>query len=72
MTGHDFVTRYGSHHDPVTSITADKTYPVRAPTAHPIYEHFRVAAFSELMRAPPSAGQLRMLGELMFQVSRAP
>ncbi|GAQ77636.1 galactokinase [Klebsormidium nitens] len=67
MTGHEFVARYGSHHDPVTSIAADKTYPVRAPTAHPIYEHFRVAAFSELMRAPPSAAQLRMLGELMFQ-----
>ena len=34
--------RYGGTTDLVTDVDPAKTYAVRKPTAHPIYEHWRV------------------------------
>lgn len=42
IRGDIFVDTYGSHNDPVTKIDPSQMYAVKAPTAHPIYEDFRV------------------------------
>ncbi len=67
MTGADFLTRHGATADSVTRVDAARTYAVRAPTAHPIHEHFRVRAFAGLLSAPPSERRAELLGELMYQ-----
>ena len=43
-------TRYGGTTDTVTSIEPGRTYAVRAPTAHAVYESSRVHKFAELLR----------------------
>jgi len=42
MKGEKFLEVYGSHDDPITEIKLNKSYAIQAPTAHPIYENFRV------------------------------
>ncbi|MBX3011132.1 MAG: hypothetical protein KF832_06470 [Caldilineaceae bacterium] len=66
MTGADFLARYGNTTDTVTMVDPQRTYAVRQPTAHPIYEHFRVRTFANLLQgnALTNAPQL---GELMYQ-----
>ena len=49
MTGRDFLIHYGGITDHVTRIDPQRDYAVRNPAAHPIYEHFRVRAFAELL-----------------------
>ncbi len=45
-----------------------RRYPVRAATAHPIMENFRVEAFRAIMQGCPTATAAQLsLGELMFQ-----
>ena len=52
----------------VTEIDQERNYPVRQPTAHPIYEHHRVQLFRTLLeRCPMSEEHLALLGELMYQ-----
>lgn len=41
-TGEEFIKMYKDHNDSVTTIDQKVSYAVRAPTAHPIYENFRV------------------------------
>jgi galactokinase len=67
ITGRAFLERFGGISDPVTRVEPDRTYAVRTPTAHPIYEHFRVRAFRDLLLS--SSGELQMagLGELMYE-----
>jgi galactokinase len=67
MDGGDFLARYGSIADTVTRIEAGRSYAIRAPTAHPIYEHFRVRAFMEMLDRAPGAPRRELLGELMYQ-----
>ncbi|GBG79336.1 hypothetical protein CBR_g29486 [Chara braunii] len=67
IDGQTFISKYGSHGDPVTVIDPDTKHPVRAATAHPVYENFRVQSFAELLTAKRSERQLSALGELMFQ-----
>jgi galactokinase len=67
MTGADFVSRYKGTTDVVTRIRPEQKYAVRVPTAHPIYENFRVRAFGEFLRGKPDEARLRLLGELMYQ-----
>ena len=50
MSGEEFLSRYGGTVDPVTHVAAEGTYAVRAPTAHAVYESFRVQQFAELLR----------------------
>lgn len=42
ILGEAFLEKYADHNDPVTVIDQKRTYVVRAPAKHPIYENFRV------------------------------
>jgi L-arabinokinase len=71
--GAEFLARYGGTTDPVTRVEPARTYAVRMPTAHPVYEHFRVRTFAKLLEHA-NEGQyqvrersLELLGELMYQ-----
>ena len=46
------------------------TYLIRQPTAHPVHENWRVELFRQLLMLP-SLGpeQLKLLGEIMYQVA---
>lgn len=50
ITGAEFLERYGDTADPVTRVDPTRSYAVRVPTAHPIYEHFRVQVFAALLQ----------------------
>ncbi len=67
MSGEEFLARYSSIADTLTTVDCARIYRIRRPTAHPIYEHHRVKAFRQLLLAPPSEEQRRLLGELMCQ-----
>ncbi|CAN1799210.1 ARA1 [Linum perenne] len=67
VMGEDFLKRYDSHDDPVTVVNRNTSYAVKASTAHPVYENFRVKAFKSLLTAANSDEQLEALGELMYQ-----
>jgi L-arabinokinase len=68
IQGAEFLARYGGSTDPVTTISPERWYPVRQPTAHPIYEHHRVRLFGALLAGPPLDDErLHLLGELMYQ-----
>jgi L-arabinokinase len=67
LTGASFLERYWGTADAVTRVEKERTYAVRKPTAHPVYEHFRVRAFSELLSPPSSERRGELLGDLMYQ-----
>ena len=67
LTGAEFLAQYGGTTDLVTRVDPERIYAVRVPTAHPIYEHFRVRAFAELLTEPLTERRLELLGELMYQ-----
>ncbi len=68
ISGEDFLRRYKGTTDTVTTIDPNRIYPVRQPTAHPIYEHHRVRLFKALLeQAPLDQEKLQLLGELMYQ-----
>ena len=67
MTGAAFLARYEGTGDPVTSVVPERTYRVRAPTAHPVHERWRVEAFRELLLEQASDARRHRLGELMFE-----
>jgi galactokinase len=66
MRGGDFLTQYGGTTDTVTTIDPARTYAIRQPTAHPVYEHFRVRTFANLLQGDIAANAPQ-LGELMYQ-----
>jgi len=66
MKGADFLAQYGTTTDKVTSVDPNRTYAVLKPTAHPIYEHFRVRTFANLLKGD-SLTNATQLGELMYQ-----
>jgi L-arabinokinase len=49
LKGDKFLEIFGTHNDPVTKIKPSKVYAVKAPTAHPIYENFRVQVLSLML-----------------------
>ncbi len=67
ILGADFLAEYGGTADTVTRVEPERTYAVRVPTAHPVYENFRVRAFREVLAAPVDEESLGLLGELMYQ-----
>jgi galactokinase len=68
ITGHAFLTRYGGITDRATSVDPNRTYAVRQPTAHPIYENHRVRLFRALLESgAKTEPDRRLLGELMYQ-----
>jgi L-arabinokinase len=77
LTGAAFRYQFGDTIDPVAPVNEDATYAVRACTRHPVYENFRVNAFSAALERLDSARlttdppyrqrALGLLGELMYQ-----
>jgi L-arabinokinase len=67
VAGGEFLSRYVGTTDAVTRVDPTRSYAVRVPAAHPVYEHFRVRLFAELLGAPPSERRNQLLGELMYQ-----
>ena len=63
LSGEEFLLHYGGTTDRVTHVERERRYAVRAPTAHAVYESFRVQRFAELLvdRFNP-----KEMGELMF------
>src|SRR5581483_5600020 len=49
MEGGEFLARYAGTTDAVTRVDPGRSYTVLVPTAHPVYEHFRVQSFAELL-----------------------
>ena len=68
MRGQAFLDKYQGITDTATHIQPERDYPVRAPTQHPIGEHFRVRTFAQLMEQGSTSEPARhLMGELMFQ-----
>jgi len=70
LAGAEFLARYGGTTDTVTSVDSGRTYAVRAPTAHAVYESSRVNKFAELLRDQNESSREqtgKTLGELMYQ-----
>jgi galactokinase len=67
MSGGEFLKRHGGTTDKVTRVNASINYRVRVPTAHPIYEDFRVRSFAALLQATQAESTSELLGELMYQ-----
>lgn len=65
--GKDFLSSI--HLDPLTPIDDNEIYPIRAATAHPIEENFRVQLFEQILKSDPylSDDSRFNLDELMFQ-----
>ena len=67
ISGAEFTAKYKGITDPITTINPDRVYRVLNPTAHPIYEHFRVEKFAERLKESPTENNVKALGELMYQ-----
>jgi L-arabinokinase len=67
IEGADFLRRYQGTTDHATRVSPGRSYAVRVPTAHAIYEHHRVRLFAELLKNPVNERGLELLGELMYQ-----
>jgi L-arabinokinase len=68
ISGAEFLARYHGTTDQVTRVDPERTYAVRVPTAHAIYEHHRVRLYAELLQGWATSEQrLELVGELMYQ-----
>lgn len=68
MSGAEFLARYDGLTDPVTQMRAERRYPVRQATQHPVREHERVRRFAELLGAlAEQPGAAVELGRLMHE-----
>lgn len=67
IKGNAFIALYHGTTDEVTEINPERVYRVARPTAHPIYEHFRVRTFAALLHHSKSQMAMQQLGELMYQ-----
>jgi galactokinase len=66
MNGREFIRRYKSTFDTVTEVYPESDYNISNPTAHPIYENYRVHSFAELLKTPARQKTCVRLGELMY------
>jgi galactokinase len=67
MSGEEFLARFHGTTDLITRVDPRRIYSVRQPTAHPVYENFRVKSFAELLVDRPGERQIEQLGDLMYQ-----
>ena len=60
ITVEEFVSTYGRHWDAATvgRIDPGQKYAVKKPTAHPIFENFRVGAFKQILTASSSGSSI--------------
>nr|WP_303652471.1 galactokinase family protein [Paludisphaera mucosa] len=65
ISGAEFLERHQGLTDPVTRVDPARTYAVRQPTAHPVYENDRVRRFAALLGSAHDEASLRAMGELM-------
>jgi L-arabinokinase len=65
MSGAEFLARYHGIFDTVTSVDPAETYPLRAATEHPIFEHDRVQRFVACLREGTDEAFARA-GDLMY------
>ena len=66
LDGETFLARYDGTTDLVTNVDPLRRYAIRAPTAHPIYEHERVTEWASLLTDAAAAAAAR-LGALMYE-----
>ena len=68
ILGSEFLSKYHTHDDPVTTIQPDATYRVAGPTRHPVEENVRVLRFMDALREAKSGDESALLtaGEMMF------
>jgi L-arabinokinase len=68
LLGEEFLARYGGTTDTVTRVEPGRTYAVRAPTSHAVYENFRVHEFARLLRSQSIGTEEKLeLGKLMYE-----
>jgi galactokinase len=67
IEGAEFLSRYKGTTDAVTRVDPERSYAVRVPAAHPIYEHHRVRLFAELIGGEINEERMKLAGELMYQ-----
>lgn len=67
LSGAEFLSRYTGTADAVTRVDPERSYAVRVPAAHAVYEHHRVRVFAELLEGVAGERRLELLGELMYQ-----
>jgi len=70
LLGEEFLSRYGGTTDRVTTIAPERTYAIQVPTAHAVYESFRVQQFAELLRRQDgrlSREKKMTMGRLMYE-----
>jgi galactokinase len=67
IQGAEFLSRFHGTTDSVTRVDPDRSYAVRVPTAHPIYENHRVRQFAGLISERSDERRLELLGELMYE-----
>lgn len=70
MGGAEFLSRFHGTTDSVARINPERSYAVRVPTAHPIYENARVRRFVELMSEGPARAKLTAEGAEDAECSR--
>ncbi|MCY7353469.1 MAG: hypothetical protein LH606_22890 [Cytophagaceae bacterium] len=70
VTGQDFSEQFTSTIDSVSSLSPTVSYAVRACTAHPVYENFRVTTFAALLENL-SAPRLRRDADYRHQILTA-
>jgi L-arabinokinase len=68
IIGSEFLERFRTHDDPVTTIQPDAKYRVAGPTIHPVEENVRVLRFMDALRAAKEGDEaaLRVAGEMMY------
>jgi galactokinase len=67
VLGSEFIAKYHTHDDPVTTIQPDATYRVAGPTLHPVEENERVLKFIGALRsAEADANACAEAGQLMY------
>ena len=66
IEGAEFLSRFHGTTDSAVRINPERSYAVRVPSAHPIYENDRVKRFAELLGAP-NERRLELMGELMYE-----
>lgn len=73
MSGHEFLNQFDATTDSVTTVDPAGQYAVRACTAHPVHEHFRVKLFAQLISAETLLASvhtdalMQLSGEAMYQ-----
>jgi L-arabinokinase len=68
ILGSDFLAKYKTHDDPVTTVQPDATYRVAGPARHPVAENERVLKFIEAINAAKTGDKSARIaaGELMY------